>query len=110
MVVTPSGKVLVFWRAKCLLTGREENRQSAMNRLLPFEQMREWVNTYFRNLELLEVRPWDPAEDGHRTLYPVPPQHVRFHVPVPDLAKPDPRRISVLISNRRLTPRRLLHT
>jgi len=101
MIVLPNGKVVIFWRAKCRMTGREQNFRSHMAGLLPFDEMQVWVTKFFRNLDLLEVRPWD-VEDDHRINYPVPVQHVKFDVPIPDLAKPDPRRISVLIQRKRL--------
>jgi hypothetical protein len=98
VIRTGDGKCVVFWRAKCRVTGRELNYCTHMHELLDFEPMREWVGKFFRNLELLEVRPWDAAEDGHRVQYPVPIQHVKFDVKVPDLAQPERRKKSLFIS------------
>lgn len=98
--MTPEGKYLIFWRAKCTITGREENRVSAAP-FWPgdFEVMKQWVSRFFRHLELLEYRPWSSREDGHRIRYPVPPQHVQFAAPRPVLDRPAVGRLSLLVRN-----------
>jgi hypothetical protein len=96
----PDGKIAVFWRARCRITGAEKFYRTHLAALPEFEVMRLWVNEFYRNLDLLEVRPWNPAEDAHRILFPVQKQYVKFKVPVPDLAQPDPRRRSLFVSRR----------
>ncbi len=92
------GKYLIFWRAKCLVTGQEKKFKSLMPYFpMTFDVMKAFVDQFYRKLELLEYRPWNSQEDAHRILYPVPVQHVKFDVPKPSLAQPEPRRLSLLI-------------
>jgi hypothetical protein len=100
MDMRPDGKYVIFWRAKCRMTGREMKFQSA-TAWWPgsFDVMKDWVDKTFRNLDLLEYRPWDSlSEDKGRVLFPVPVQNVKFKVKIPNLAQPEPRKLSLLIS------------
>lgn len=90
-----------FWRAKDTTTGKELKFRSKFD-CPAFEDMRQWVATFFRNLELLEVAPWSDAEHAG-LFYPVPVQNVRFDVKQRELP-PAPRRQSLLI-DRRAIPR-----
>lgn len=63
------------------------------------ETMAHWVRMNFRRLELVEARPYDPVEDRHRPLLPVPVQHVLFDPPR-RVELPKPQRFGVLISQR----------
>lgn len=67
-----------------------------------FEGMADYVSRHYRNLELIELAPWDEPTHGGGVRYPTPVQYVKFDVPKPDLERPDRRRISVLIPRKRL--------
>jgi hypothetical protein len=106
---TASGRYLIFWRAKCLKTGVERKFKTAAEWFpSSFDVWRTFVAQSFRDLELIEFRPWSTAEDGHRVLFPVPVQHVMFGVLTPDLFVPEPRRHSLLIQASRLLKPSLL--
>ncbi len=91
----PDGRYLVFWVAKCRKTQRELTFKSFFPTWpASFEVMRDWVNQFHRDLELVEYRPWDSVADAHRILYRVPIQHVQFGITKLELDAPDPVRKS----------------
>lgn len=108
-MIDVGGTHYYFWRARDTITGKEQNFRTRFHDHPPsFEAMRQWVQATHRHAELLEYRPWNAAEDGHRILYRVPIQFVNWFVKKPDLAQPDPRRISrSLFSQRPLGARPL---
>jgi hypothetical protein len=89
--------VTYFILAKCLITGEERKFRASNLHFANTEQAREWVSTYFRNLELIRYEEWDEAAHGG-ILFRVQRQYVQFDVPKPELAAPDPKRCSLLIS------------
>ncbi len=90
-----SGNYLIFWVAKCRKTGRELTFRSG-TRFWPanMDVMRQWVERFYRDLDLIEYRPWCQNEDGKRILYKVPRQHVEFGIIKPELDMPEPTRRS----------------
>jgi hypothetical protein len=93
VIQAPDGKFVIFWRAWCSLTKRELTFRSHLGTVPTFEEMKVWVDRFFRHYELREVRPWD-HEDEKRILFPVPVQNVKFRSPKFELAQPGRRRQS----------------
>jgi hypothetical protein len=101
----------IFWRARDTVTGQEVRNVTRNIPLWDRDQMAAWVRQFWRNLELIDHREWDDAEDGRRLVYPVPVQYVQFK---PDHADKvltganDTKRSVLITTGDRITRHRLL--
>lgn len=105
----PNGKIVIWWRGKCRLTGKETKFISHLTSL-PGTQavMQEWVERHFHHLDFIDFEPWEERAHGHGVLYPVPVQHILHDPKRPDVSRPDATRKSLLIQAKPLAGRSLL--
>jgi len=94
---------VVCWNA---MTQREESYVVAKFFQTP-EEAEAHTRRWHRNWEYRSHEPWSEQTHGHRMIFPVPIQNVKFYVKKPDLERPDPRRKSVLITPKRLNGTRI---
>lgn len=100
-MLDPTRETIIRFVARNTVTGKEIKVVVRKLPYLPREEMEQWVRGFYRNLELVEHWIMQPGETIG-VVYPMPRDNVLFNVK-PDERRPEPRRTSILFSDRLIT-------